>query len=148
MNKENVKKWIAALRSGEFKQGKKRLRNLDTMGNKTYCCLGVLCEIADIEIWEGAVLPPVAVADWLGLPIQARYADGLGRSNVATLTFEATESEREVIMDKCGDDVLSLDATVAPREEAYLAALNDKGATFEQIADFIEDHIDSLHVRA
>jgi hypothetical protein len=36
-------KWIAALRSGEYKQGRHEL--YDNV-NKTYCCLGVACMIA------------------------------------------------------------------------------------------------------
>src|SRR4051812_19674656 len=40
MNPEIKKQWVAALRSGEFKQGKAALRNGDT-----FCCLGVLCEL-------------------------------------------------------------------------------------------------------
>lgn len=35
-------KWCQSLRSGEFKQGKNRLHNLQA---NTYCCLGVLCQI-------------------------------------------------------------------------------------------------------
>ncbi len=42
MNKELAKKWVAALRSGEYKQGTGCLKNLDG----TYCCLGVLAEVA------------------------------------------------------------------------------------------------------
>lgn len=38
-------KWIAALRSGKFKQGRGQLRK----GNE-YCCLGVLCKVARIPI--------------------------------------------------------------------------------------------------
>lgn len=38
MNKENVKKWVAALRSGEFEQCKHRLAD----GKGAYCCLGVV----------------------------------------------------------------------------------------------------------
>ena len=34
------KKWVAALRSGKYKQGKEVLRDGDR-----YCCLGVLCEV-------------------------------------------------------------------------------------------------------
>lgn len=34
-------KWIAALKSGQFKQGKDRLKNKDK-----YCCLGVLREVS------------------------------------------------------------------------------------------------------
>lgn len=41
MNEERKAEWIAALESGEFKQGKSRLRNDDD----TYCCLGVACEV-------------------------------------------------------------------------------------------------------
>ena len=36
----NQRKWIKALRSGRYKQGRKRLRT----GNK-YCCLGVACKV-------------------------------------------------------------------------------------------------------
>jgi hypothetical protein len=38
------KKWIEALRSGRFKQGRTALRT----GDK-YCCLGVACEIAGLS---------------------------------------------------------------------------------------------------
>lgn len=38
-------KWTAALRSGEFKQGKGQLKNGDA-----YCCLGVLCVVAALDI--------------------------------------------------------------------------------------------------
>ena len=41
---QNVRDWIAALRSGTYKQGYSRL--LSTSG--TYCCLGVLCEINNV----------------------------------------------------------------------------------------------------
>lgn len=40
MNKEIKKKWIAALTSGEYRQGTLKLRNGDN-----YCCLGVLCDL-------------------------------------------------------------------------------------------------------
>lgn len=39
--KKNVKEWIAALRSGKYKQG--RLRLVDSYD--TYCCLGVACNL-------------------------------------------------------------------------------------------------------
>lgn len=40
--KEFKEKWIAALRSGEYKQGKGCLDDSDGR----YCCLGVACKIA------------------------------------------------------------------------------------------------------
>lgn len=36
-------KWVAALRSGDYKQGKNQLCD-----GAAYCCLGVLCEVAGI----------------------------------------------------------------------------------------------------
>jgi hypothetical protein len=47
MNPEIKAKWVAALRSGEYKQGHTYLRNRD---NK-FCCLGVLCDIIDPTLW-------------------------------------------------------------------------------------------------
>jgi hypothetical protein len=46
MKKKYADAWIAALRSGEYKQGKGNLRDMD---NK-FCCLGVLCDIVKDEI--------------------------------------------------------------------------------------------------
>lgn len=42
MDVELVKAWIAALRSGEYKQAKSVLAD----GNGGYCCLGVACAVA------------------------------------------------------------------------------------------------------
>lgn len=64
-DKEIKAKWVAALRSGEFKQGKHYLHK-----GETFCCLGVLCEIlktpkktienTDITVYENSAysLPP------------------------------------------------------------------------------------------
>lgn len=80
---EVIEKWVKALESGDFEQGRGTLRNID--GH--YCCLGVLCEIAVAEgvigqpklagrdytfgtSGESAALP-YEVMDWAGL----EYAD-------------------------------------------------------------------------
>lgn len=44
MKRELRDKWVAALRSGEYKQGRGALQ--DTTGG--YCCLGVLCRVMEI----------------------------------------------------------------------------------------------------
>lgn len=55
INGDTIKEWIAALRSGEYKQGRNGfLRSSDDM----YCCLGVLCEIRGAT-WEDAPLETV-----------------------------------------------------------------------------------------
>lgn len=46
--KEFADKWLAALRSGKYKQGKEALK--DHKGR--YCCLGVACEIAGHNLDE------------------------------------------------------------------------------------------------
>ena len=45
MNKEWKEKWIEALRSGEFKQGRRQLKS----DEGDYCCLGVLATIAGYD---------------------------------------------------------------------------------------------------
>lgn len=49
MDAELRSKWIAALRSGDFKQGEGQLRSADRI---KHCCLGVLCVVAGIPITE------------------------------------------------------------------------------------------------
>ena len=46
MDPELKAKWVAALRSGEYKQGRDVLHNNKS---NTYCCLGVLCRVAEFE---------------------------------------------------------------------------------------------------
>lgn len=64
---DNAKKWVAALRSGEYKQAQNQLRT-----DEGYCCLGVACELAleagAISSYnpEGISLP-FPVQKWLGL---------------------------------------------------------------------------------
>jgi hypothetical protein len=49
MDKKLRNKWIKALTSGEYKQGRSHLKVVDGKGNAKYCCLGVLCEVAGIK---------------------------------------------------------------------------------------------------
>lgn len=50
MNKTLKTKWVRALRSGRYKQGKEHLR-IDAVGTQQerFCCLGVLCEVAGMR---------------------------------------------------------------------------------------------------
>jgi hypothetical protein len=52
--------WLTALKSGEYKKGKMKLRNnVDDDEEYTYCCLGVLCEeyrkATGLGTWEGDI---------------------------------------------------------------------------------------------
>ena len=73
----NAQKWVAALRSGKYKQGKGKL--CDSTGN--HCCLGIACRVYEEEIGGlkitslGASMDfdgcyfwlPSKVQKWLGL---------------------------------------------------------------------------------
>lgn len=77
MNPDVKSKWIAALTSGEFQQGRTVLRST----KNEYCCLGVLCELhrrdTDGIAWTPETtnykyhgckgIPPDSVFDWAGL---------------------------------------------------------------------------------
>jgi hypothetical protein len=75
-NKELVKQWIEALRSGNYQQTQYKLRERG-LNSDSYCCLGVLCEIAKplLSLEEGNSLekylnvggyPPEEVLKLLG----------------------------------------------------------------------------------
>lgn len=82
-NKENLLLWVLALESGQYTQARKSLARLNTNGTYSYCCLGVLCEVAvatglevDVDevdamkLYGGyGTLPPAEVFAWLGLDL-------------------------------------------------------------------------------
>ena len=47
MTPEFKAKWVAALRSGKYQQGRDALRTGDM-----FCCLGVACDLIDPDAWE------------------------------------------------------------------------------------------------
>lgn len=116
--------WVAALRSGDYKQGDGYLCMVDDRGRERYCCLGVLSDLCpDVEKspyggtnymqfrepgvmdGRGTHLPSTAVDEWAG------FDEGMYN-----------------IYDKHGS-------------WTTLHALNDRGHTFNEIADLIEEHL-------
>lgn len=131
----NAQKWVEALRSGKYKQGRKALTVIEN-GVEYDCCLGVACKVAienglDLEthieskdeedatktlrfydVKYYGVLPP-KVKDWLGLTTEDGVygvASGIHSGNPCDL----------------------------------LASDNDAGQTFEQIAATIESQPEGL----
>lgn len=116
------KEWVAALRSGQFKQGHGVLSN-----GEEYCCLGVACVLAGIEADptpygddepyrlyfdnEPLVLPQRG-QDWLGVDE--------GNPNIDAPRW------------------LRIDTQDGDPWPADVATLNDDGFTFNQIADLVE----------
>lgn len=106
VNKERIKLWVDALRSGEYKQGEGRLARV----NNTYCCLGVACDLAikngvDIirQIYiidncysydDEASFLPLKVREWLGFnsndthgKLSSSRYDTLTKANDSGLSF-------------------------------------------------------------
>lgn len=48
ITQEQKDKWIAALRSGDYVQGRHCLQTW----NHKFCCLGVLCDVLDPSKWD------------------------------------------------------------------------------------------------
>lgn len=107
MNPEIKAKWLEALRSGEYQQGRRSLH-----ADGSYCCLGVLCDISNLDTWKHRVdgiyayfdcegFLPSTVADWAGLESRGAYGD---------------------------------------EEVNHLAEDNDNGKSFLEIADIIEEY--------
>jgi hypothetical protein len=115
LKKAVKKKWVAALRSGKYEQGKTAL----SIGGK-YCCLGVLCEVA-IEN---------------GLPIQATKSAG-GLTEYDDSVSYLPHSVFDWATLKKGRGCL-VDFHVP---SGCLSQLNDSGKSFEEIADMIEEYL-------
>ena len=125
MNPEIKQQWVAALRSGEYRQGKHVLHNVD---ENTYCCLGVLCDLA---VKAGVIqLGAVDYNSEVDGDVQA-YG---GAGDKTTLPLSVQEW---ACLDDFNPDVIDNEG-----DESSLAGLNDeKNYTFEQLADLIEDQL-------
>lgn len=138
--------WIAALRSGTFKQTQQRLKTPDG-----HCCLGVAC-----EIWKETHL------DWRWEPGindddegelsdpelgQAFVTDGCQKPN------EVYDLPNEIVaevfhLEEASSDLGSIPLPFIAKHPAFpdrlayrpltLVECNDNGCTFDQIADIIE----------
>lgn len=90
MKKDIMALWVNALRSGEYKKGRNRLKTdfLDDR-DSLFCCLGVLCDLHAKETgneWEHGFY----LGDGAGLPREVREWAGLENKNqhmCAKLTF-------------------------------------------------------------
>jgi hypothetical protein len=141
--KERLRLWVSALRSGEYKQGSNRLRLEDPdTGEITWCCLGVACDIAQKN---GA---PVQLA---GNPLVYQHpfvekeflVDGYVTAEEILPDGTLLHSSSHTYMPRAvlewygipegswqGDPVVHGD---------HLASWNDRGIDFETIARWIEE---------
>jgi hypothetical protein len=121
--KEFRKKWVEALRSGQYKQGRKRL-----CCDGAYCCLGVACDLYN-KLNSENPLPTSVMADGA-----IKYGDN--DSYLPTIVGESL-------------GMLSYTGKYMRPEGSYgyLAKDNDCGSSFLQIADLIESEPEGLFVK-
>ena len=107
--------WIKALRSGKYQQAHGSLKVVTPEGAK-HCCLGVLCELVDPDGWdpylEQEELPPM----W----------NDVHSSELPNLP-EAGISRHH--------------STPNRLYAQHLSQMNDCGNTFDEIADYLEEHL-------
>lgn len=128
MNKEVKDKWVAALRSKKYKQAKETLTDLEG----GFCCLGVLCDISGMSEWneKGEYLDDDAL-----LPKEVRmWADM--QSCTGSIPIPVTKNILQWL-DNHEEEIET--------EFTDLVGMNDSGHfTFNEIADVIEEHWESL----
>ena len=124
------KAWVGALRSGNYDQIEGYLR----LGNG-YCCLGVLCDLGSGK-WRK---PTEAESKGEGLPHDAKIycpVGGFGdlphdKGLDGRITLERGTYPPPTVVEKSG---------INKDDMSALTSLNDAGCSFDEIADFIEEH--------
>jgi hypothetical protein len=127
MKKKIAEKWVKALRSGKYKQGRHALKYKTKAGVTRHCCLGVLCELYQKE----------------------------HKRKLKTEAERGTEELRDCKVMKFGDcngtlpekvmiwSGIGIDDGGLP-DGRTLAQMNDHGDDFEDIAYVIESEYDGL----
>jgi hypothetical protein len=138
MNAEIKAQWVAALRSGDYIQGKSRLATIRGNGTVEYCCLGVLCDVAvksglDIAVCEGDVTSGTTSGSEFA-PLY--YGDAAGLLPDSVVQWAGLESVAEE--DSGGEYRVDIEVDGYTYD---LAQMNDCGSTFAEIADTIAQHL-------
>lgn len=121
IQKENLRAWIAALRSGEYNQGSGSLWQAK---GDCYCCLGVACQLQGIprDDTREAYFPQTGKSPWKGTPDTTWFSEKFG-FNISR-HFPATNAYQKWSM----------------RATEGLIPLNDSGlVSFADIADILEN---------
>ena len=105
--------WLDALRSGDYRQGKHNLRNIDN----SYCCLGVLCDIQKVK--------------WKIDPYQDHYRTP-NYSSSFIISKDVPEDVLNVLGQKVDDD---------QPIQLVLAKINDQAKDFEPTIRWIEENL-------
>lgn len=113
MREEVKKKWVAALKNGEYEQGRAQLKN-----EGKFCCLGVLCDLHRKTIKKKG----------------CRWEDNGYLNSMDTLPEEVQEWAGLDSKDPC--------VVVSELESAErLSRINDEGTSFKEIAKLINEQL-------
>lgn len=112
MDPDTKVKWVAALRSGTFRQGTGFLAAKRGDEKFGHCCLGVLC----------AITPKVKSAGEISRGVRAYRYGG---------------SVSDAFLPKPFAEAVGLDQATQDR----LANMNDNGLSFDEIADWIDENL-------
>lgn len=117
MNQDIKQKWITALNSDEYSQGRNSLRQIsrhDDHGND-YCCLGVLTELYRKETGRG---------NWVRVGHTSRFVEGDDENSCELI---------QPVLDWSG---------LTTAEQYTLVGLNDHhGQNFTEIAQYIRENM-------
>lgn len=127
-------KWIAALRSGEWRQGIGELRT-----ETGFCCLGVLAEVLEPGVTEHSqqlgglcMLREMAYEDF---PYKSTFIERHGLQALLGESHALKQLADEYRSDEANNVA---DASI----DTSLMCLNDDGEySFEQLADLIEEYL-------
>jgi len=144
MNPEIKQLWLEALRSGKYEQGKSLLRPDDN----SYCCLGVLCQIAE----ERGICKYVPSDTHKGFTVGYPdvFQDGYDDGNLyedselpwVVKQWAGVESENPKITLNEKNIKEYFKGTMQDNTKVSLAELNDNfGYTFAELADIIEEQL-------
>lgn len=126
------REWIAALRSGEFKQGQAALHSLTDEGER-FCCLGVACKIGGATEFQRYVR-------------KHTNSEGTEQVEMTYVLYGKVGSSSEVLppaaMAWLGVTASNPSVNMPVGSDYWpsrsLATLNDEGQSFEFIADALE----------
>jgi hypothetical protein len=136
VNKNIAKKWVKALRSGKYKQGRGLLKQFDKHGEARHCCLGVLCELYNQDM-KKQKKKTLCVEDDL-------FTSPLTNKLVKSSAFD-DECELLPTSVKNWAELRSNDGAVFSGDKFLcLSEANDNGKRFTTIANIIEQNVENL----
>jgi len=114
MDNDLKQKWVTALRSGDYRQGQGHLH-----ADGEFCCLGVLCDVANVP-WE-----------W----------------NEDIALYVVPDEDNFGTDDVLPDHLQNRFGLTEAQHEALWKMNDESGATFSEIADYIDKNIQGTDMR-